>query len=107
MVVQVANSKSQMINSSCDVIVWHHCGAIIVGDRSPRIAVASMPVAFSEDLRWWCIVWHHLYKEASPQDIAEALYVSERTVRRIVAQFLLTGDVTSRPIVGRLKFLNS
>ena len=106
MVVQVANSQSQMINGSRDVIVWHHCGAIIVGDRSARIAVASMPVAFSEDLRW-CIVWHHLYKEASPKDIAEALYVSERTVRRIVAQFLLTGDVTSRPIVGRLKFLNS
>ena len=48
-----------------------------------------------------------MYKEASPQDIAEALYVSERTVRRNVAQFLLTGDVASRPIIGRPRFLNS
>ena len=29
------------------------------------------------------------------------------SVRRIVAQFLLTGDVTSMPIVGRSRFLNS
>ena len=35
------------------------------------------------------------------------LYVSERTVRKIVMQFLLTGEVTSRPIVGRPRFLNS
>ena len=28
-------------------------------------------------------------------------------MRRIVAQFLLTEDVTSKPIVGRLRFLNS
>ena len=69
MVVQMANSKSQMINGSHDV-------SVVVGDRSARIAIASMPVSFSEDLRW-CIVRHHLYKEASPQDIAEALYVSE------------------------------
>ena len=66
-----------IVNGSCDVIVWCHRGVIIVGDWSARIAIASMPVAFSEDLRW-CIVRHHLYKEASPQDIAEALYVSER-----------------------------
>ena len=65
-----------------------------------------MPGAFSEDLRWR-IVWHHLYKEANPEDIAEALYVSERTVRRIVALFLLTGDVARRPIVGRSRSLTS
>ena len=65
-----------------------------------------MPGAFSEDLRWR-IVWHHLYKEANPEDIAEALYVSERTVRRIVALFLLTGDVARRPIVGRSISLTS
>ena len=57
--------------------------AMIVGDRSARIAVASMPVAFSQDLQWH-IVWHHLYKEASLQDIAEALYVSEKDSRAVL-----------------------
>lgn len=99
MVAQMANSKWQL---------WHHCmahhGAIIVGDWSVMIVVARMPVAFSEDL-WWRIVWHHLYKEVVHRTLWKRC-VSERTVRRIVTQFLLTRYVTSRPTVGRLRFLN-
>ena len=63
-----------------------------------------MPVAFSEALRW-CIVWHSIYKEANPDQIAESSYVSERTVQRIIGLFLATGDIASRVSVGRLRTL--
>ena len=65
-----------------------------------------MPVPFSEDLRWR-IVWQSVYKEANPEEIAESLYVSARTVRRIVGLFLATGYVASRVSVGRPRTLTS
>ena len=63
-----------------------------------------MPVAFSEDLRWR-IVRHSIYKEANLDQITELLYVPERTVWRIIALFLATGDVASGVSVGRPRTL--
>ena len=45
MVVEMANSKSQLVNGSHDVIVWCHCDAIIVSKDS----CGQLPVALSED----------------------------------------------------------
>ena len=55
-----------------------------------------MPLAYSNDLRWR-IVWLYHYKEKSIEEIQELLFVSSRTVRRYLALFDETGDVS--PVV--------
>ena len=57
---------------------------------------------FSEDLRRH-IVSQSIYKWANPDEIAESLYVCERTVRRTVGHFLTTEDVS----IGRPRALTS
>ena len=65
----------------------------------------SMPVAFSEDLRW-CIVWQYIYSTRRliwPK--LQLLCVSKRTVRRIVNLIFVTGHFASRASIGRLRTL--
>ena len=52
-----------------------------------------MPLAYSNDLRWR-IVWLYYYKEKTIEEIQELLYVSTRSVRRFLALFEETGDVS-------------
>ena len=55
-----------------------------------------LSLAYSNDLRWR-IVWLYHYKEKSIEEIQELLFVSSRTVRRYLALFDETGDVS--PVV--------
>ena len=52
-----------------------------------------MPLSYLNDLRWR-IVWLYYYKEKSIEDIQELLFVSSRSVRRYIALFDETGDVS-------------
>ena len=52
-----------------------------------------MPRSYSTDLRWR-IVWLHYYKEKSFEEIEELLFVSARSIRRYIALFDETGDVS-------------
>ena len=52
----------------------------------------NMPNPYSLDLRWR-IVWAHLAHKKSYAEIAALFNVSERTIRRYVARFQITGDV--------------
>ena len=51
-----------------------------------------MPTSYALDLRWR-VVWLNLVHGFSSRDIGELLCVSERTVRRYLSLFHLTGDV--------------
>ena len=51
-----------------------------------------MPKAYSEDLRWRA-VWLHVVSEMSPADIADVLFMAERSVYRYLALFHATGSV--------------
>ena len=52
----------------------------------------KMPNPYSLDLRWR-IVWSYLAHKRSYSEIAVLFSVSERTVRRYIARFQITGDV--------------
>ena len=51
-----------------------------------------MPKAYSTDLRWRA-VWLYLTSTGSSKDISQLLCISEKTVRRYIASFLITGDI--------------
>ena len=51
-----------------------------------------MPKAYSTDLRWRA-VWLYLTSTGSSRDISQLLCISEKTVRRYIASFLITGDI--------------
>ena len=52
-----------------------------------------MPLSYSNNLRWR-IVWQYYYKQKSIADIQELLFVSSRSLRRYIALFDETGDVS-------------
>lgn len=52
----------------------------------------TMPKAYSTDLRWR-VVWVHITGQLDVQDIALKLCISQKTVRRYLRKFSLTGDV--------------
>ncbi len=52
-----------------------------------------MPRSYSTDLRWR-IVWLYYYKEKSIEEIEKLLFVSSRSVRRYIALFDETGEVS-------------
>ena len=51
-----------------------------------------MPVPYSVDLRWR-IVWQHIMLAKPADEVANMLFVSERTVHRYAERFLVTGHV--------------
>ena len=51
-----------------------------------------MPVAYSTDLRWRA-VWLYLVRRMSPSEIADVLFMAERSVYRYIELFNSTGDV--------------
>ena len=51
-----------------------------------------MPYPYSNDLRWR-IIWHHICLKKPAEDVAKALFVSERTVLRYAERFNATGQV--------------
>jgi len=51
-----------------------------------------MPKAYSEDLTWRA-VWLHVVCEMSPADIANVLFMAERSVYRYLVLFHATGSV--------------
>ena len=51
-----------------------------------------MPINYSEDLRWRA-VWLHLVQRMSYAEIADTLFVSQRSVTRYVELYQSTGDV--------------
>lgn len=51
-----------------------------------------MPINYSEDLRWRA-VWLHLIRKLSYAEIADILFISERSVCRYVDLYQSTGDV--------------
>ena len=52
-----------------------------------------MPRTYSTDLRWH-IVWLYYYKEKSIEEIEQLLFVCCRSIRRYIAIFDATGDVS-------------
>ena len=52
-----------------------------------------MPIAYSEDLRWRA-VWLSLVRGLSCKDIAETLFMSNKSVQRYLPLFHATGSVT-------------
>ena len=64
-----------------------------------------MPVPFSTNFRWR-IIWLSVVNHWNPNDIAQLLQVSERTVRRHVKMFEDTGDIQPKSYQrGRRKLL--
>ena len=57
-----------------------------------------MPANYSEDLRWRS-VWLHLVRNMSYTEIADVLYISQRSVSRYIELYQSTGDV--QPTVQR------
>ena len=55
-------------------------------------ARATMPRAYSDDLRWR-IVWQHHFLDIAAERVAEIMQVSERIVYRYTERFQLTGEV--------------
>ena len=53
---------------------------------------AKMPKAYSEDLRWRA-VWLHLVRGLSYTDVAQTLFMCEKSVQRYLALFHATGGV--------------
>ena len=51
-----------------------------------------MPKAYTED-PWWRAVWLHVVRGMSYKDIAEVLFMSEKSVQRYLALFHATGSV--------------
>ena len=51
-----------------------------------------MPKAYSEDLRWRA-VWLHLVRGLSYTDVAQTLFMCEKSVQRYLALFHATGGV--------------
>ena len=52
-----------------------------------------MPKALCDELRWR-IVWQHLFREESAKQVAQNLYVSVKTVKRISDLFIRSGGVS-------------
>ena len=52
----------------------------------------TMPKAYSEDLRWRA-VWLHLIRGMSYTDVAQVLFMCEKSVQRYLALFYATGNV--------------
>ena len=53
---------------------------------------AKMPKAYAEDLRWRA-VWLHLVRGLSYADVAQTLFMCEKSVQRYLALFHATGGV--------------
>ena len=51
-----------------------------------------MPKTYSHDLRWK-VVWLYLTHQFDVQDIASKLCICQKTVKRYLSSFTLTGDV--------------
>lgn len=58
-----------------------------------------MPKSYSEDLRWRAI-WLHIVRGMSVCDIAEGLFMCERSVQRYLALFHSTGSVAPKKSSG-------
>ena len=55
----------------------------------------KMPRAYSEDLRWRA-VWLHLVRGLSYIDVAQTLFMCEKSMQRYLAPFHATGSVDPR-----------
>ncbi len=51
-----------------------------------------MPKPYSIDLRWR-VIWLNLVHHLSPKEISQLVCVSQKSVRRYIAKFELSGDV--------------
>ena len=58
-----------------------------------------MPKAYSEDLRWRA-VWLNIVKGMTYTEIAEVLFMSEKSVYRYLSQFHATGSVEPKDPSG-------
>ena len=51
-----------------------------------------MPLAYSLDLRWR-LIWFYIVHHLTTSDISKILSISERTIRRYINMFEITGDI--------------
>lgn len=58
-----------------------------------------MPKPYSEDLRWRA-VWLNVVRGMSPFEIADLLFMSERSVQRYLSLFHSTGSVAPKDSTG-------
>ena len=63
--------------------------------KTLNVAVATMPVGYSVDLRWRA-VWIHLICGKSRYEIAELLFMSKGSVDRYISLYQSTGTVEPR-----------
>ena len=59
----------------------------------------KMPKAYSEDLRWRA-VWLNIVKGMTYTEVAEVLFMSEKSVYRYLSQFHATGSVEPKDASG-------